>query len=99
MTNDKNANESSDEFDNLVLDESFVRAARKRERDADFRVAQAAQIAAEHQRLDAEGKIFAPIPADSPAIRRRSRVWRNRLLWAAAIIAPVAIVIGALLAR
>lgn len=99
MTTDQDANGSSDEFDNLVLDESFVRAARKRERDADARIEQAARIAAQHKRLDAEGEIFAPIPADSPVIRRRSRVWRNRLLWTAAIIAPVAIIIGALLAR
>ncbi len=99
MTTDQDAAGSPDEFDNLVLDESFVQAARKREPDADSRIEQAARIAAQHRRLDAEGEIFAPIPSDSPVIRRRGRIWRNRLLWAGAIIAPVAIIVGALVAR
>lgn len=99
MGTDEAAGGSGDELENVVLDESFIRAARKREPDADSRIERAARIAAQHRQLDAEGEIFAPIPANSPVIRRRGRIWRNRILWAVAILAPVAIVVGALVAR
>lgn len=85
--------ESPDPFDELVLDESFVSGGPK-ESSAEERMATAARIARNNDRLKAQGEI-----ADGSGKPRYSRLRRSTPWIAIAVVLAVAIVVVALIAR
>ena len=85
--------ESPDPFDELVLDESFVSGGPK-ESSAEERMANAARIARNNDRLKAQGEI-----ADGSGKPRYSRLRRSTPWIAIAVVVAVAIVVVALVVR
>lgn len=84
---------SPDDFDDLVLDESFVSGGPK-EASAQERTARAARIARENDRLRREGEI-----ADGTGKPRYGRLRRSTPWIAIGAVVAVAIVVIAIVAR